>query len=336
MRYSSAIRRATRWLANRDEAMTRHRIYGTIAAMLTFLAVMLTTELACAPAAPAGQDDTGGATAGAEATPVPTSTNTNTPEPTPSPTPPVTPDLAKLGVNTEAVIAFLAVPTPGAALTGDAAVNGVAVGATNSPANGAVARADNSVAGGTTGDDTAPAIPPITLPPLIRVSIATLDLEATQHFLEAHGGMVTESLKQTGVNNWNTWAEMPPTLLPALSRRSEVHHMFVHIIYEKVDIHISQQVIEYAIAQSNSMTVFQEDNGITVIIEATPEGYANARNFLEHYNVPITRSNFSSTGVQVIPHNLIVPVSELPGVNFIRRIPEAWPQVMPQSGHRGR
>ena len=313
--------------------MTRRRNYGTIAAMLAFLVVMLTTQQACAPAAPSGQEGTGGAAAGAKATLVPT--NTNTPKPTPSPTPPVTPDLAKLGVNTEAVIAFLAVPTPDAGLTDDAAINGIAASAINTPANGAVARADNSVAGGTTGDDTTPAIPPITLPPLIRVSIATLDLEAIQHFLEAHGGMVTESLKQTGLNNWNTWAEMPPTLLPALSRRSEVHHAFVHIIYEKVDIRVSQQLIGYAIARSNSMTVFQEDHGITVIVEATLEGYDNERNFLERYNVPITRSNFSSTGVQVIPPNLIVPVSELPGVNFIRRIPEAWPQVIPQSGHRG-
>ena len=333
MRYSSAIRRATHWLANRYDAMTRHRIYGTIAAMLAFLAVMLTTELACAPAAPVGQDGTGEAVATPEATPVPT--NTNTPEPTPSPTPPVTPDLAKLGVNTEAVIAFLAVPTRSAALTGDAAINGVAVGDPNSLASGTVARADNSVAGGTTGDDTTPAMPPITLPALITVSISTLDLAATRSFLETNDGAITETSQWPGAPNWNIFAEMPPALLPALSQQPEIHHAFVHSIYEKVDDYIGNLIIEEAIAQSNNPTWLPGSGGITVIVKATPEGYANARSFLERYNVPITRSNFSSTGVQVIPPNLIVPVSELPGVNFIRRIPEAWPQVMPQSRHRG-
>ena len=38
--------------------MTRRRTYATLTAMLVFLAVMLTTELACAPAAPAGQGGT--------------------------------------------------------------------------------------------------------------------------------------------------------------------------------------------------------------------------------------------------------------------------------------
>ena len=99
------------------------------------LILLCLVALACAPAAPSGQDSTGGAGAEAEAAPV-LPTNTNTLEPTPSPTPPVTPDLAKLGVDTEAIIAFLAVPTPDAGLSDDAAINGVAASALNTPANG--------------------------------------------------------------------------------------------------------------------------------------------------------------------------------------------------------
>ena len=253
----------------------------------------------------------GPAAVGEDATAVPA--NTYTPEatailapegapspmltPAPSRTPPVTPDWDKLGVDTEAVIAFLGVSTPDA--------------------------------------DAVSGMPPIALPPLIPVSIATLDLDATRSFLEAHGGTVTESLKQAGVRNWNIWAEMPPALLPALSRRSEVHHAFVGLIYEKVSNRISQQVIEYAIVQGGDQAVMAERYGITVIVEATPEGYANVRRFLEGYGVPITRGNFSSTGIQVIPHNLIVPVSELAGVNFIKGIPAARPAVAPQSEYWG-
>ena len=211
---------------------------------------------------------------------------------TPAPSPPTaTPDWDKLGVDTEGIIAFLGVSRPDA--------------------------------------DAVSGMPPIALPPLIPVGIATLDLDATRRFLEAHGGTVTESLKQAGARNWNIGAEMPPALLPALSRRSEVHHAFVGLIYEKVSNRISKQVIEYAIAQGGDQAVMSERYGITAIVEATPEGYANVRRFLEGYGVPITRGNFSSTGIQVIPHNLIVPVSELAGVNFIKGIPVARPAVAP-------
>ena len=166
------------------------------------------------------------------------------------------------------------------------------------------------------------------------MSISTLDLDATRSFLEANDGAITETSQWPGAPNWNIFAEMPPDLLPALSRQPEIRHAFVHKIYEKVDDVIVNLIIEDAIAQSNNPTWLPGSGGITVIVKATPEGYANARSFLERYNVPITRSNFSSTGVQVIPPNLIVPVSELPGVNFIRRIPVARPEAMPQSRRR--
>ena len=62
--------------------MTRRRTYATIAAMLAFLAVMLAAELACAPAAPPGQNGAGGAAADTEATATATPAITRTPTPT--------------------------------------------------------------------------------------------------------------------------------------------------------------------------------------------------------------------------------------------------------------
>ena len=62
--------------------MTRRRTYETIAAMLAFLAVMLITELACAPSAPAGQNGAGGAAADTEVAATATPTITFTPTPT--------------------------------------------------------------------------------------------------------------------------------------------------------------------------------------------------------------------------------------------------------------
>ena len=267
---------------------------------------------ACGPAAPAEQTATSTDETLNTPTPENTPTDVPSPEPTPTPTPPVTPNMAKLGMYTEAVVSFLSAPTPDAATAG-AVVSG---------ASGASGAAGSS----------APVIPPITLPSLITVSISTLDLEATRRFLEANGGAITETYQPSGAANWNIFAEMPPPLLPALSQRPETDHAFVGVLYEKIDSDISQIVVEYAIEKARNPDIGL--GGISVVVEATPEGYANVRRLLSRYNVPLTYPDFGTVdGAQIIPPNLIVPVSELPGVTYINRTEIIVELVIPQSQH---
>ena len=180
---------------------------------------------ACGPVAPAEQTVT--STDETLNTPTPENTPTDVPSPEPSPTPPVTPNMAKLGMYTEAVVSFLSVPTPGvgnstAAFSGSSGADQreMVPGELKTGASGADEPSD-------------PVIPPITLPPLITVSISTFDLEATRRFLEANGGAITETYQPSGAANWNIFAEMPPPLLPALSQRPETDHAFVGVLYEK-------------------------------------------------------------------------------------------------------
>ena len=268
---------------------------------------------ACGPAAPAEQTATSTDETLNTPTPENTPTDVPSPEPTPTPTPPVTPNMAKLGMYTEAVVSFLSAPTPDAATAG-AVVSG---------ASGASGAAGSS----------APVIPAITLPPLIDVSISTLDLEATHRFLEASGGAITESFQPTGAVNWVISADMPPALLPALSQQQVTLHAFVGVLYEKIDRDISQIVVEYAIEKASNPDIGL--GGIRVVVEASSEGYANVRRLLSRYNVPLTYPDFGTVdGAQIIPPNLIVPVSELPGVTYINRPPIALPAVLPESQHR--
>ena len=274
------------------------------------IACWLAMAAACGPAAPAEQTAT--STDETLNTPTPENTPTDVPSPEPSltPTPPVTPNMAKLGMYTEAVVSFLSAPTPDAATAG-AVVSG---------ASGASGAAGSS----------APVIPAITLPPLITVSISTFDLEATRRFLAANGGAITESFQPTGAVNWAIWADLPPALLPALSQRPETDHAFVGVLYEKIDRDISQIVVEYAIEKARNPDIGL--GGISVVVEATPEGYANVRRLLSRYNVPLTYPDFGTVdGTQIIPPNLIVPVSELPGVTYINRTEIIKELVIPQS-----
>ena len=272
------------------------------------IACWLAMAAACGPAAPAGQTAT--STDATLNTPTPENTPTDIPSPEPSltPTPPVTPNMAKLGMYTEAVVSFLSAPTPDAATAG-AAVSGASEAAGSS----------------------SPVIPAITLPPLIDVSISTLDLEATRRFLEANGGAITESFQPTGAVNWAIWADLPPALLPALSQRPETDHAFVGVLYEKVHIYIGEMIVEYAVKKANNPDIGL--GGIEAIVEATPEGYANVRRLLALHNLRLTYPDeFGKRhGFQIIPAGLILPVSELPGVTYINIPPIELPAVLPES-----
>ena len=253
------------------------------------------------------------ATAGTTNTPAPETTPTDTPPPEPTPTSPVTPDMAKLGMYTGAVVRFLSAPTPAAVAVGDA-ING---------ASGA-SRAGSS----------APVIPPIALPPLIDVSISTLDLEATRRFLEANGGTITESFQPRSAVNWVISADMPPALLPALSQQPETLHAFVGVLYEKVDNEIGEMVVEYGVKKANNPGIGL--GGIEAMVEATLEGYANVRRLIARHNLRLTYpDDFGKRHrFQIIPAGLILPISELPGVTYINRPPIAFPAVLPESQHR--
>ena len=312
----------------------------TLLARALAVAILLVMALACAPAAPGGPaagqvepDATAeatvtvtataaatntpatepSATAGATSATTPETAPTDLPSPEPPPTPPVTPDMAKLGMYTGAIVSFLSAPTPAAVAAGDA-VSGA------SGASGAGAPA--------------PVIPPIALPPLIDVSISTLDLEATRRFLEANGGAITESFQPRGAVNWVISADMPPALLPALSQQPETLHAFVGVLYEKVDNEIGEMVVEYAVKKANNPGIGL--GGIEAIVEATPKGYANVRRLLARHNLRLTcPDDFGKRhGFQIIPAGLILPISELPGVTYINRPPIAVPAVLPESQHR--
>ncbi len=266
------------------------RQLGLLAMVATAAAILLVAGPACAPAAPGGQtsgqvkpDATAeatatattaatntptlepSATAGTTSAAAPETTPTELPSPEPPPTMPVTPDMAKLGVRTGAVVRFLSAPTP-AAVVADDAISG---------------------ASGASGvGSSAPVIPPIALPPLIDASISTLNLEATRSFLEANGGAITESFQPRGAVNWVISADMPPALLPALSRQPETLHAFVGVLYEKVDNEIGEMVVEYAVKKANNPGIGL--GSIVVIVEATPEGYANVRRLLARHNLRLT------------------------------------------------
>ena len=314
------------------------RQLGLLAMVATAVAILLVAGPACAPAAPGGPasgpvepdaaaEATATATtaatntpstepsAAAEATsaPTPKIALTDLPSPEPTPTPPVTPDMAKLGMHTGAVVSFLSAPTPAAVAAGDA-VSGA------SGASGVGA--------------SAPVIPPITLPPLIDASISTLDLEATRRFLEANGGAITESFQPRGAVNWVISADMPPALLPALSQQPETLHAFVGVLYEKVDNEIGEMVVEYAVKKANNPGTGL--GGIEAMVEATPEGYANVRRLLARHNLRLTYpDDFGKRHrFQIIPAGLILPISELPGVAYINRPHIAFPAVLPESQHR--
>ena len=257
---------------------------------------------ACGPSAPPEQTAT--STDETLHTPTPENTPTDLPTLEPTSTPPVTPNMAKLGVHTEAVVSFLSAPTPAAAVAG-AAVSGA------SGASGA--------------DSSAPAIPPITLPPLIEASITTIDLEATRRLVEANGGAITESFQPTGAVNWVISADLPPALLPALSQRQETLHAFVGVLYEKVHIDIGELVVEYAVKKASNPGIGL--GGIEAIVEATPEGYANVRRLLARHNLRLTYPDDfgKGDGFQIIPPGLILPISELPGVAYINAPPIVVP-----------
>ena len=313
------------------------RQLGLLAMVATAVAILLMAGPACAPAAPGGQasgqvepDATAEATvtaiaatntptpepsaaAGTTSTAAPETTSMDLASPGPTPTPPVTPDMAKLGMHTGAVVRFLSAPTPAAVAAGDA-INGA------SGASGA--------------GSSAPVIPPITLPPLIDASISTLELEATRRFLEANGGAITESFQPRGAVNWVISADMPPALLPALSQRQETLHTFVGVLYEKVDNEIGEMVVEYGVKKANNPGIGL--GGIEAIVEATPEGYANVRRLLARHNLRLTYpDDFGRRhGFQIIPAGLILPISELPGVTYINRTQVAIEPVVPWSQHR--
>ena len=308
-----------------------------LATALAAVAILLVMALACAPAAPGGQasgqvepDATAEATmtatattaatntptpepsdaAGTTNTPAPETAPTDLPSPEPTPTPPVTPDMAKLGMHTGAIVSFLSAPTPAAVV------------------------ADDVISGASGAGSSAPVIPPIALPPLIDVSISTLDLEASRSFLEANGGAITESFQPRGAVNWVISADMPPALLPALSQRQETLHAFVGVLYEKVDNDIGEMVVEYAVKKANNPGIGL--GGIEAIVEATPEGYANVRRLLARHNLRLTYpDDFGKRhGFQIIPAGLVLPISELPGVTYINRTQVEIEPVVPWSKHR--
>ena len=283
---------------------------------------------ACGPSAPAEQKATSTDETLNTPTPENTPTDVPSPEPSPTPTPPVTPNMAKLGMYTEAVVSFLSVPTPGvgnstAAFSGSSGADQreMVPGELKTGASGADEPSD-------------PVIPPITLPPLITVSISTLDLEATRRFLEANGGAITESFQPTGAVNWVISADTPPALLPSLSQQQETLHAFVGVLYEKVHIDIGEMIVEYAVKKANNPGIGL--GGIEAIVEATPEGYANVRRFLARHNLRLTYPDeFGKRhGFQIIPAGLILPISELPGVIYINIPPIELPAVLPESQHR--
>ena len=305
--------------------MTRRTIALQLVLLTTVVALIALSLAApaCAPSSPAGQSSGGGLT------PTHTQTTTNTPEP--ASTFPVTPDLSKLGVNAAAIIGFLAMPTLEAA-PGDEGVDSVGSNGLSNQDMSLASRSGNAV-NGTTGADTEPAFPSIRLPSLITVSISTLDMDSTQSFLEANGGNVTENSLINTPPSWTFVAEMPPALLPSLAQCPDLLHAYVDKVYEKVHSDISQLVIEYAVAQSIDPALLPESGGIKVVIEATPEGYANVRLLLERYEVPLTYPDFgdlgSFDGTQIIPPGLVVPVSELTGVAYVNLPPIEVEKILP-------
>ena len=309
--------------------MTRRTIALQLVLLTTvvaFIALSLAAP-ACAPSAPAGQSSSGGLT--------PTHTQTTASTPEPASTLPVTPDLSKLGVSTAAIIAFLSVPTPEADPGGEG-VDSVGSNGLSNQDMSLATRSGNAV-NGATGADTEPAFPSIRLPSLITVSISTLDMESTQSFLEANGGNIAENSLINTPPSWTFVAEMPPALLLPLAQRPDLLHAYVGKVYEKVHSDISQLVIEYAVAQSIDPALLPESGGIKVVIEATPEGYANVRLLLERYEVPLTYLDFgdigSFDGTQIIPPSLVVPVSELTGVAYVNLPPIEVEKILPYSQH---
>ena len=252
--------------------------------------------LACGPSAPTGQDGTP-----EEATPTPTFTPTPTSTPTPTPAA----DSAKLNPVAAALLALHADST-----------------------------ADNSPDRGVTGQQSAPGTPSVLIPQTVTLHISTLSLTNTRSFLEANKGSIIETEKLA--YNWVVVAEVPLTLLPALTQQQDILFVaMLHGPYRNLGGSLNRRVLEYAAARlAAAGASMPELEPLLMEVRVTKAGYVNVRRFLQDHGVRLTYSDAElrtppATGEydlygfpQLIPVRLLGPVSELPGVIFIKSWPE--------------
>ena len=184
-------------------------------------------------------------------------------------------------------------------------------------------------------------IPPPLVPETLTLIISSGNQDATHAFLDANHGSIKES-RLASPNVWVITAEVPLTLLPALSQQPHAHYAFVRGPYKTMPSHLNRLVMEYAVAQlTPAGTAAPDPEPVLYEVQVTEQGYRNVRRFLQTHGVPLTYSdaelkappypgNFEVSGFpQLIPVHLLGPVAELPGVLYITEYPIPYPDVQP-------